>query len=179
MKALTEAQKSFAHKVAKEKKSPTEAVKEVYEGHITTEQGLQTWTDHVMEKPQVKREIVKLLEEMRLGKKDLVLMLYKILNKPKGKDALKLKGIEMGLRLHGEFDRKVEDGKGRVNNLLAVFMKNRQERGLEVPEEVKEAVELIKDEGLGEELTDEPEVIPTNNGFINITKSGGKKVQKG
>ena len=172
MRKLTSKQKEFsAAVIAKMRKGerPAAAVKEVYTEKVLTDAGVVKWADGVMAKPQVRREIVRILDGMNLSKQDLSLLLYRILHKPRGKDADKLRGIEMAFQAHGVFDPPEQKAGSKVADVLNIFIKNREERGLPVPENIKTAIEAvtISDEA-ADELVKQPIVIPTNSGTVEV-----------
>lgn len=150
-------------------KKPLEAVREVYAEKNLTENGVEKWADKVLEKPQVRREIVRILDGVHLTKRNLALKLFLLLNKPRGKDADKLRAIQMAFQMHGAFDPPEKEQTEEYDAMM-LFVKIRKERGLEVPAQVEEAVKQL---GIEAEVVQSlPAEIPTNEGTM---KTGGQE----
>lgn len=149
-------------------KEPLTAVREIYKDKMLSDAGVEKWADHVLSKPQVRREIVRILDGVNLTKNHLALKLFQILHRPRGRDADKLKAIQMAFQMHGAFDPPEEAGQSGEYKAINMFIKIRQERGLEIPTQIVEAVkqmETVEAEVLPAEL-------PTNQGSMETKKNG-------
>jgi hypothetical protein len=102
LRKTTPHQLDLAERIARGQ-DPIEAAREVYEKKNLTEEGVKVVLAEAMDKPQVKRAIVRHLEAMNLSEANGAQKLYILLNKPCMKDADRLKALDLLFRLHGSF----------------------------------------------------------------------------
>ena len=158
MRPITPKQKEFAERIAKGE-DPIALVKELYFDKKLTPEGFRKWAQTVINKPQVKRQIVKTYDamaEVGLNVKSAALKTLVIMNRPRGRDRDKLAAAELVFKYHD----KANEGKSVVSNPLILLIQQRIDRGLGVPDDVKQAFEAIaiQNTPVEEKEEDEPVV---------------------
>lgn len=161
-------QKKFAVLVGRGM-DPLEASQIVY-GNLQKPKG---GAENLLQQPVVQREMGKTMDLYGLSKATLVQKLSRVINLPGVNHDTLHKYLRTGFELHGELGNKPAEGVS-TNNFLALFVRNRQERGLEIPKGMAEAVEMIQKLDAREEEVLLPKVPETE---ITITNNRGEKVE--
>jgi len=120
---------------------PIKAAKTVYGNKDKSPEEIKSLVKEKFTKKEVVANVVKVCDEMEaIGltvKKAAVKHLH-ILNKPTSKGTEVLKAVEM---VYSEYGKKHKDKEEKVNPLL-ILIQNRIDRGLPVPKDVMEVIDV-------------------------------------
>lgn len=99
---MTEIEKKFTEIVAKGG-DPTSAAEALLKMSGKNDQWIESWRIRALAKPTVKRDIVRIANDLGVSEANLMAKLFAIIFKPKQKDEMALAGIKEAFRIHGSY----------------------------------------------------------------------------
>ena len=99
---MTETEKKFTEIIAKGG-DPTSAAEALLKMSGQNEEWIQSWKLRALAKPTVKRDIVRIANELGVSEENLMAKLFAIIFKPKQRDDIALAGIKEAFRVHGSY----------------------------------------------------------------------------